>query len=63
LEQLRALARMRAVVVFPTPRAPEKRKAWPMRPEERAFFRVRVRVACPTTSSKVLGRHFRARTR
>ena len=54
-EQLRALARMRAVVVLPTPRAPEKRKAWPMRPEARAFLSVRVTVACPTTSSKVCG--------
>ena len=51
--QFKALARMRAVVVFPTPRAPESRKAWPMRPEARAFFRVRVRVGCPTTSSSV----------
>ena len=31
--QLSALARMRAVVVLPTPRAPESRNAWPMRPE------------------------------
>ena len=37
-EQLRALARMRAVVVLPTPRAPESRNAWPMRPEASAFL-------------------------
>ena len=61
--QLRALARMRAVVVLPTPRAPENRKAWPMRPVESAFFSVRVTVDWPTTSSNVRGRHFRARTR
>jgi len=30
--QLRALARIRAVVVLPTPRAPERRKAWPIFP-------------------------------
>ena len=40
--QLSALARMRAVVVLPTPRAPESRKAWPMRPDaERVLQRAR----------------------
>jgi hypothetical protein len=60
--QLSALARMRAVVVLPTPRAPDSRNAWPMRPEASAFCSVRVTVDWPTTSSNVLGRHFRART-
>ena len=36
--QLRALAKMRAIEVFPTPRGPRKRKAWPTRPEATAFF-------------------------
>ena len=61
-EQLRALARMRAVVVLPTPRAPESRNAWPIRPVAIAFLSVRVTVAWPTTSSKVRGRDLRART-
>ncbi len=35
--QLSALARMRAVVVLPVPRGPEKRYAWPTRPSRTAF--------------------------
>ena len=58
--QLRARARARAAVVLPTPRAPVNRKAWWMRPEERAFSRVRVTCSCPTISSKVAGRYLRA---
>ena len=37
LEQLRALARMRAVVVLPTPRAPDSRNAWPILPRSSAL--------------------------
>ena len=40
--QLRALARMRATEVLPTPRGPLNRKAWATRPCARAFCRVRV---------------------
>ena len=61
-EQLSALARMRAVVVLPTPRAPESRNAWPILPRSSAFCSVRVTVVCPTTSSKDVGRYLRART-
>ena len=38
--QFRALARMRAVVVLPTPRGPENRKAWASLPEVIAFWSV-----------------------
>src|SRR6266508_607370 len=62
-EQHRALARSRAVVVFPTPRGPVKRYAWATRPERSAFLSVRVIGSWPTTASKAKGRHFRARTR
>ena len=61
-EQLRALARMRAVVVLPTPRAPERRKAWPIFPRSSALRSVRVTFVCPTTSSNDVGRYLRART-
>ena len=60
--QLSALARMRAVVVLPTPRAPESRKAWPILPRSSALRSVRVTVDWPTTSSKDVGRYLRART-
>src|SRR5262249_50829693 len=38
--QLRPFARIRAVVVSPTPRGPEKRYAWPIRSIWIAFCRV-----------------------
>ena len=37
LVQFSALARMRAVVVLPVPRGPEKRYAWPTRPSRTAL--------------------------
>ena len=40
--QFRALAKMRATVVLPTPRGPVKQKAWARRPDSRAPARVRV---------------------
>src|SRR4051794_28189964 len=58
--QLRHLARMRAVEVFPVPRVPQKRNAWAMRPESIAFFSVRAMCSCPTSSSKFRERYFRA---
>src|SRR3972149_2398877 len=60
--QLRALARMRAVVVLPTPRGPAKRKAWATRSVAMAFLRVSVTFRWPTTWSKTCGRHRRAMT-
>ena len=60
--QLRARARMRAVVVLPTPRGPANTKAWATRPPPIAFCSVRVTPAWPTTSSNRCGRHLRART-
>jgi hypothetical protein len=62
VSQLRALARIRAIVVLPTPRTPVKRKACATRSCSMAFERVRVTASWPTRSAKVCGRYFRART-
>ena len=62
LEQLMALAKMRAVDVFPTPRGPQKRKAWASLPLAMAFFSVVVSASCPTTDEKDIGRYFLAET-
>src|SRR5690349_17702486 len=61
--QLRARARIRAVVVLPTPRTPVRIKAWAIRPVAIAFDRVRTITSCPISSAKVEGRYLRARTR
>ena len=45
LAQLSALARIRAVEVLPTPRTPEKRKAWAVRSCSIEFRNVRVTVS------------------
>ncbi len=58
--QFRHLAKMRAMVVLPTPRVPVNRNAWWTRPESSAFTSARRTCSCPTSSLKVLGRHFRA---
>jgi hypothetical protein len=55
-------ARMRAVVVLPTPRGPEKTNDCAMRPAAIALRSVCVTPRWPITSSKRCGRHFRART-
>src|SRR5437016_565668 len=62
LRQLRALAKMRAVDVFPVPRVPQKRNAWATRPESIAFFNVCATWSWPTSSSKSAERYLRART-
>src|SRR5437764_7359641 len=61
--QLRARARMRAVVVLPTPRTPVRMKACAIRPVAIAFDSVRTIASCPISSAKVEGRYLRARTR
>src|SRR6266436_8331960 len=61
--QLRARARIRAVVVLPTPRTPVRMKAWAIRPVAIAFDRVRTIASWPISSAKVEGRYLRARTR
>src|ERR1700757_1142145 len=61
--QLRARARIRAVVVLPTPRTPVRMKAWATRPVAIAFDKVRTIASCPISSAKVEGRYLRARTR
>ena len=57
------LARMRAALVLPTPRAPVKRKAWWTRFAAMAFVSVRATCSCPISSRNRWGRYFRARTR
>ena len=57
--QLRAFARMRAVVVLPVPRWPQNMYAWTNRRAAMAFWSVRVTRSCPITSPNVCGRHFR----
>ena len=57
--QLSALARMRAVVVLPVPRGPEKRYAWPTRPSRTALRSAVVTCSWPTSSSNRCGRYFR----
>src|SRR4029077_16802789 len=61
--QLSPRARIRAVVVFPTPRTPVRMNACAMRPVANAFDRVRTIASCPISSAKVEGRYLRARTR
>jgi len=57
--QLSALARIRAVVVFPVPLGPQNKYAWAGFPADSAFRSVRQMWSCPMTSSKVWGRYFR----
>jgi hypothetical protein len=54
--QFTALARILAAEVFPTPRGPEKRYAWAIRPALIEFFIVDTTNSCPTRSSKRPGR-------
>src|ERR1041385_8278221 len=55
-------ARIRAQVVFPTPRGPQKRNACARCLFLIAFFKVVVMEDCPTTVLKVAGRYLRADT-
>ena len=63
LRQFIALARMRAMVVLPTPRVTVKRYAWATRPDLIALTKVWAIGSWPTTSSKVRLRYLRASTR
>ena len=58
-----AFARILAIVVFPTPRGPLKRKAWAILSWVIAFLSVRTTCSWPRTSSKSWGLHFLAKTR
>ena len=60
--QFRPRARIRAVVVLPTPRGPEKTNDWAMRFAAIALRSVCVTPRWPMTSSNRCGRHLRART-
>ena len=62
LLQLMVFAKIRAQVVLPTPRGPQKRYACPSWLFFMEFFRVCVIASCPTTISKVSGRYFLADT-
>ena len=57
-----ARAKIRAILVLPTPRVPQKRYACAVRPVAMAFCRVRPMVSCPTTSANVRERYRRAKT-
>ncbi len=61
--QLRHFATRRALVVFPTPRGPVKRKACASWPVFRAFESVRTTCSWPDICPNRCGRYFRARTR
>src|ERR1700752_2406367 len=61
--QLSPRARIRAVVVLPTPRTPVRMKACAIRPVANAFDSVRTIASCPISSAKVEGRYLRAITR
>src|SRR5689334_2630884 len=61
--QLSDRASARAAVVLPTPRAPVNRNAWWIRWCSIALRSVRVTWSCPTISSNVDGRYFRAMAR
>ena len=58
-KQLIALARIRAVDVFPVPRTPENRYAWATRPCSTAFLRVWAIASCPTSSPNFWDRYLR----
>ena len=60
--QLRALARIRAAEVLPTPRAPVNRYAWPTRLVAIAFDSAWATCSWPINSSNVCGRYRRATT-
>jgi len=61
--QQSALAKMRAALVLPMPRAPVNRKAWCTRPMLMALVKVRATCSWPRRSSNLCGRYLRARTR
>jgi hypothetical protein len=60
--QFSALAMMRAVLVFPTPRTPVSMKACARRPDSSALRSVRTIASCPIRVEKSAGRYLRART-
>ena len=55
-------ARIRAQVVFPTPRGPQNNRAWAKWSLSTLFSSVSVICDCPTTASKACGRYFLADT-
>ena len=61
-EQLIIFAKIRAVVVFPTPRGPQNRYAWASCPRLIELDSVRAIVSWPISVSKESGRYFLAET-
>jgi hypothetical protein len=62
VRQFIVLAKIRAHVVFPTPRGPQKRNACASCSFLIAFFKVVVMWLCPTTVLKFCGLYFLAET-
>ncbi|MGC4006029.1 MAG: hypothetical protein QM811_24075 [Pirellulales bacterium] len=62
LRQFKHLAKIRAVVVLPTPRAPVKRYACPMRSDWIAPAKPFQTFSWPTSCSKFCGRYLSATT-
>ena len=60
--QFSPLARIRAIVVLPTPLGPQNKYAWPVRFILMAFCKVWTIGFWPITSLKTCGRNFRAMT-
>ena len=59
VSQLSVLARMRAMVVLPTPRVPVSKYAWCSRPVVSAWVNARTTCSCPISSEKLRGRYLR----
>jgi len=59
--QFSAFARMRAVLVFPVPRGPENRYAWPTRSSRTALRSAWVTCSWPRSSENRCGRYLRYR--
>ena len=62
LEQLIIFAKIRAVVVLPTPRGPQKRYAWASCPLRIEFLRVWAILSCPIRVPNESGLYFLAET-
>ena len=60
--QFIVFAKMRAVLVLPTPRGPQKRYAWANCPLLMEFLRVVAMLSWPIRERKLLGLYFRADT-
>ena len=62
ISQFKHFAKIRAMVVLPTPRVPVNKYAWCKRPRSKALVSARDTWFCPTNSLKLRGRYLRAST-